>query len=366
MIARARIGDTARAAALAVALILFAIPAHAQWVTQQVQAERVQLRTFQSAAADTLVSYHVYTPPQYDAEPERSFPVLYWLHGSGSATAHIAPISAWFHDAIAAGDIAPMIVVMPNGMAYRMWCDSFDGNFPMESVVIDDLLPEVDAAFRTISAREGRIVEGFSMGGQGAARLGLRRPDLFAGVSILGAGPLQEDFLEPPEGDATPEALRLQIYEAVWGSDPAYYLQQHPRTIAAANAPAVIASAVKIRQAIGALDTLAPMNAAFHDLLLALDIPHTYDVLPGVGHSTLPLLTAMGESNWQFYRDVFGDPAHHPADLNADGRVDGADLGLMLGAWGACPSPPAACASDLNASGAVDGADLGLLLGAWG
>jgi hypothetical protein len=51
-----------------------------------------------------------------------------------------------------------------------------------------------------------------------------------------------------------------------------------------------------------------------------------------------------------------------PADLNGDGAVNGADLGLMLGAWGACPG----CAADLNADGVVNGADLGLLLGSWG
>jgi hypothetical protein len=53
--------------------------------------------------------------------------------------------------------------------------------------------------------------------------------------------------------------------------------------------------------------------------------------------------------------------ARSPADLNADGATDGADLGLLLGAWGACSQ----CAADLNADGVVDGADLGVLLGAW-
>jgi len=53
-----------------------------------------------------------------------------------------------------------------------------------------------------------------------------------------------------------------------------------------------------------------------------------------------------------------------PGDLNLDGEVNGADLGLLLGAWGACPGTP--CPGDLNLDGEVNGADLGLLLGAWG
>ena len=53
-------------------------------------------------------------------------------------------------------------------------------------------------------------------------------------------------------------------------------------------------------------------------------------------------------------------------DLNDDGVVNGADLGLMLGAWGACSGGTPGCLGDLNVDGVVNGADLGLLLGAWG
>ncbi|HMN97567.1 MAG TPA: hypothetical protein PKC43_13775 [Phycisphaerales bacterium] len=51
-----------------------------------------------------------------------------------------------------------------------------------------------------------------------------------------------------------------------------------------------------------------------------------------------------------------------PGDLNADGSVDGADLALLLAAWGPC----ATCVADLNNDGIVDSADVGILFGAWG
>lgn len=54
-------------------------------------------------------------------------------------------------------------------------------------------------------------------------------------------------------------------------------------------------------------------------------------------------------------------PAAVPGDLDGDGTVAGADLGLLLGAWGACTG----CAADLDGDGSVSGIDLGLLLGAW-
>ena len=57
-------------------------------------------------------------------------------------------------------------------------------------------------------------------------------------------------------------------------------------------------------------------------------------------------------------------PASCPADLNGDLTVSGDDLGVLLGAWGACPGSD--CPADLNDDGAVNGDDLGALLGAWG
>ena len=57
-------------------------------------------------------------------------------------------------------------------------------------------------------------------------------------------------------------------------------------------------------------------------------------------------------------------PEGNPADLDDNGLVDGADLGLLLSGWGPCTTPP--CPSDLNDDGLTDGADLGLLLAQFG
>ena len=57
-------------------------------------------------------------------------------------------------------------------------------------------------------------------------------------------------------------------------------------------------------------------------------------------------------------------PETDPADLNRDGLVNGADLGLLLSAWGECSEDP--CFGDINGDGMINGADLGLLLSGWG
>ncbi len=81
------------------------------------------------------------------------------------------------------------------------------------------------------------------------------------------------------------------------------------------------------------------------------------------------LVIRAGDSVNQIYAiariQLGGSPLECAGDFNVDGVVDGADLAVMLGAWGAC-APKGACEADLNQNGEVDGADLAILLGNWG
>jgi hypothetical protein len=97
----------------------------------------------------------------------------------------------------------------------------------------------------------------------------------------------------------------------------------------------------------------------------------TYTFNPPYTWTSAAGVTAFYNRPSRFMVELFGvvgpnvpPPPSCPADLNQDRVVNGADLGLMLGAWGPCPSTP--CAADLNLDGVVNGADLGLMLGAWG
>jgi len=71
------------------------------WVTPAVTAPGVSQQVFYSAAVGASVSYHIYRPPANIAQPERRFPVLYWLHGASSVLTGIATVSGIFNSAIA-------------------------------------------------------------------------------------------------------------------------------------------------------------------------------------------------------------------------------------------------------------------------
>jgi enterochelin esterase-like enzyme len=267
------------------------------WVTQQINAPRVSFHTFKSHAANSEVSYHVYKPAAYEESGVGRFPVLYWLHGTEGGVNHIRPVSQMFDLAIRDKGMPPMIVVFVNGLPKRLWTNSKDGRAPIETVFIEELIPHVDKTMRTIPRREGRILEGFSMGGYGAARIGFRHAGLFGGVSILAAGPLDLEFEGPR---ATGNPLRDQILKDVCNGEMAYYKATHPWTVAESQAEVLRKSGTIIRQAVGSKDFSLYLSRRFHEHLKTLVIPHEFHIVEGVGHDTLALMA--GLANSEFYR----------------------------------------------------------------
>lgn len=272
-----------------------------QWVTPAVRAPRLEHRTFPSRAAGTAVSYHLWTPEVYDTEPDRRFRVLYWLHGSGGGQAGLRPLVAHFSAAVRDGTIEPLLVVFPNGLAESMWCNSKDGRVPIETIVIEELIPHLDAEYRTVATRQGRLIEGFSMGGYGAARLGFKHHELFGAVSLLGAGPLQRVFT-PDVGPPRNARSRAKVLASVFGGDQAYFLAQSPWLLAEQNA-AALRDGTRIRQVCGDADAMLPANREFAAHLTELGVPHRYQELPDIGHSPLAVLRALGEDGWGFYAE---------------------------------------------------------------
>jgi enterochelin esterase-like enzyme len=316
-----RLATLARRLLLAAVIALTPVVASAQpvWVTPAVQAPKVERRILDSTAVGGPVSYHVYLPDAYHAEPERRFPVLYWLHGSGSVIGGTATIAAAFDGAIARGVIPPLIVVFPNGLPYGMYTDARPATQPVESMIVGDLVPEIDRTLRTIPSRHGRILEGFSMGGYGAARLGFKHRHQFGAISILGGGPLQADFLAPGPG-LQPLELRTRILGEVWGGDPAAFVADSPRTIAAA-VVGDLPSALTVRQIIGTADSILPANRDFHAVLDGLGIAHDYLEVPGVGHSMPALLDAMGDDFFRFHASVLGAAGVYPVPAQNRGSL---------------------------------------------
>lgn len=136
----------------------------------------------------------VYLPPSYAKEPHRRYPVVYWLHGFTSTDRELISgirqnlnIRLAMDSLIRAGSTSEMIIVMPN--AHNAFGGSYFGNSPVtgqwEDFIVRDLVRWTDGRFRTVRARSGRGIAGFSMGGFGALRIAMRNPDRFSAVYAM-------------------------------------------------------------------------------------------------------------------------------------------------------------------------------------
>jgi enterochelin esterase family protein len=131
-------------------------------------------------------------PPEYDAQPERRFPVVYWLHGfTGTAYSGLSwrpwePSVPEVWDRAQAQTGTPAILVLVDGFTRyggsQYVNSSFNGNY---EDYVQDVVRYVDSHFRTLAAPEGRAVAGKSSGGYGALVLGMRHPDVFGALASV-------------------------------------------------------------------------------------------------------------------------------------------------------------------------------------
>jgi enterochelin esterase-like enzyme len=146
----------------------------------------------------------VYTPPGYDVHSTTRYPVLILQHGSGEdETGWTRQGRAQFilDNLIAAGKARPMIVVMDRGYAQRAgtpaptpgssaWLQNIHVAFTsFEDVVVHDLIPMIDASYRTVPDREHRAMAGLSMGGMQTLFITLQHLDMFAYIGSF-SGPI--------------------------------------------------------------------------------------------------------------------------------------------------------------------------------
>ncbi|MEO1428697.1 MAG: alpha/beta hydrolase-fold protein [Cyanobacteria bacterium J06633_8] len=149
----------------------------------------VRERFYHSQVTGELRRVFVYTPPGYNADTKRRYPVLYLQHGAGEnerGWTKQGKANFILDNLIYSRQAVPMIVVMDNGYARKPGVelppDSW-GNEAFGEVVIKDLIPLIDSQYRTIANRNYRAIAGLSMGGGQALEVGLNNLDKFSWVA---------------------------------------------------------------------------------------------------------------------------------------------------------------------------------------
>lgn len=250
-------------------------------------------RSYQSAAMKTKVGYNIYLPPGYaDAGNTHRYPVIYWLHGRGCSESNDQFPASTVDAALRANTIPPLIFVYASGGGMSFYSDSFDGQWLAETTIIQELIPHMDATYRTVSNRTGRAIQGMSMGGFGALKLALKYPELFSSVVAFAGGYRSAEDIQAND-------VSREILQRVFGGDTQRFMANHPATIARSNAQAV-RGRVAIKLLVGLDDPLLDNNRAMHAALTELNLAHEYWEIPGIKHD-LPRLSAwLGADGLQF------------------------------------------------------------------
>jgi enterochelin esterase-like enzyme len=145
-----------------------------------------------------VVHYSISLPDDYYTACKQ-YPVIYALHGKTQNNVSFMDETLSMRTAMAAGVLEPSIIVTPDSYSTGRWENR--GTGPAEDNVIKYLIPYVERNYRVRPGPSYRLLVGFSMGGHGAIRFGLKYPSMFAAVwSVDGAMAAPADYLPFVEG----------------------------------------------------------------------------------------------------------------------------------------------------------------------
>lgn len=186
------------------------IPAHDQdfYALKNIAHGNVQQVIFHSPSTNGEAVAYVYTPAEYYQNPKKRYPVLYLQHGWGedeTAWSRQGHANLIMDNLIADGKAQPFIIVMTYGLTNQIkfgHIHEFTAK-EFETLLVDELIPYVDANFRTIADRKHRAMAGLSMGGVETHLITLRRPEVFGYFGILSGG-----IYKPDEINALDKKLR--------------------------------------------------------------------------------------------------------------------------------------------------------------
>lgn len=148
---------------------------------------------FPSPSTNTSRRAFVYTPPNYSKDANKRYPVLYLQHGWGedeTAWSNQGKANLIMDNMIAEGKIKPFIIVMTYGMTNEVkWGRINEFKIEeFETVLVKELIPYVDANFRTLTDKPNRAMAGLSMGGMETKMITLRNPKVFSQYALLSGG----------------------------------------------------------------------------------------------------------------------------------------------------------------------------------
>ncbi len=231
-------------------------------------------------------SYAIYLPPGYESS-DRSYPVLYLLHGAGddqTGWVQFGEVQYIADKEIKEGRCTPMIIVMPDAnTGQRGYFNSPDGKWRYEDFFFEEFIPFIETKYRIKEIKKYRSVAGLSMGGGGSFMYALHHPEMFATASPLSAsiGPLSLEQTKEWMNRHGQKYTEKQLEE---------YYSQHSALELVKTMPVDDVKSVKWYIDCGDDDFLFEGNSLIHIEMRKKEIPHEFRI-------------RNGSHRWEYWRE---------------------------------------------------------------
>jgi enterochelin esterase-like enzyme len=222
--------------------------------------------------------YAIYLPPDYETS-QRSYPVLYLLHGAGddqTGWVQFGEVLSIADETIKSGLATAMIIVMPDANTGRRgYVNDVKGEWRYEDFFFDEFMPFIEKTYRIKGEKRYRAIAGLSMGGEGTFIYALHHPELFSSACPLSAA----------TGPGSIEELKnyrlWQGVEGITDEQKEAYFKRYSVLSLIENMPDDQKRAVRWYIDVGDDDFLFEGNSLVHIAMRKKEIPHEYRVRDG-------------------------------------------------------------------------------------
>jgi len=201
------------------------------YLPKRVPRGEIRIRPYYSELTQAWREAYVYTPPGYDADPQKRYPVLYLQHGAGenqTSWSNQGRANVILDNLLAEGRCQPMLVVMDRGYAVPPSVPEGEARQRdvFGQVVVGELIPAIETHYRVLADREHRAIAGLSMGAGQAASIGLNNLDKFAYLGCFSGalrGLTSNDGTRPSLPAAATINERLKLFWIGCGTEDFVY-----------------------------------------------------------------------------------------------------------------------------------------------